>query len=94
MKRRMLLLLALAHPRARPSHAPHPQRVLQGEGGVLVLDVGEGVTTRGRRRVPGGAIPSAPRWAATEASDGVLCGTALLSFSIVGLLAPISVIVR
>ena len=48
------------------------ERLLQGEGGVLVLDVDEDVTTRGRRRVPGGVLPSAPRWGGTEASDGGL----------------------
>eukprot|EP00903_Cladosiphon_okamuranus_P012081 g11341.t1 len=56
----------------RPVAAEMERQEAEGiEGGVLVLDVHEDVTTRGRRRVPGGVLPSAPRWAEeAEAGDG------------------------
>ncbi len=37
----------------------------------MVLDIPEDVTAHGRRRVPGGVLPSAPRWEAEEGGDGV-----------------------
>ncbi|CAN0002017.1 unnamed protein product, partial [Scytosiphon promiscuus] len=41
-----------------------------GDGGVLVLEIRDDATTRGRRRVPGGVLPSAPRWIPTAAQEG------------------------
>lgn len=53
-----LLILYLAH----ISPPSPPSETMQGEeGGVLVLDVRDELTTRGRR-VPGGVLPSVPRW--------------------------------
>ncbi|CAM9870084.1 unnamed protein product, partial [Pylaiella littoralis] len=47
------------------------------EGGVLMLDVRDDVTTR-RRRVPGGVLPSAPRWTVVvDGDDGGWRGEAL-----------------
>ncbi|CAM9839265.1 unnamed protein product, partial [Ectocarpus sp. 12 AP-2014] len=47
----------------RPEVAAEMDREDEGEeGGVLVLDVPDDVTTRGRRRIPGGVLSYAPRW--------------------------------
>ncbi|CAN0367159.1 unnamed protein product, partial [Ectocarpus sp. 12 AP-2014] len=47
----------------RPEVAAEMDREDEGEeGSVLVLDVPDDVTTRGRRRIPGGVLSHAPRW--------------------------------
>lgn len=55
-----------------PIHSAWASRwtIHQGEGGVLVLDIPEDMTAHGRKRVPGGVLPSAPRWKAEEGGDG------------------------
>lgn len=55
-----------------PRRFPSVRSASQGEGGVLMLDARDDATTRSRR-VPGGVLPSAPRWAQNDPGTQNIC---------------------